>query len=266
MRRVTVNNVFRIDNDHGISHTSLRVQLRSAHCAIINSDSTFGRLVAPAGVCAGRKWCKIFLCLVVCLSGLLTYCWACPQNPVYLIERRMMRVATTVARRSWTAVRTPARSVVGTRTFATEATEEAGFGADEISLNLALPQGPLVNNVACKRVTVPGRGGTYGIQRNSPPMLSELKPGIVLVDYGREDMDRFFISGGFAFTHDNGTVEVSAPEGVRIEDIDPDLVRQKAEELRVAADNAAEGSVEEAEAHLGLEVYRAIGYELDIKV
>lgn len=181
----------------------------------------------------------------------------------------MFRVASSVVARRVTvaAARAPVtRAVVATRAFATEGDEAAAeFGDDQIMLNLALPTGSLVK-AACKRVTVPGRGGTYGIQRNSPAMLSELKPGTVLVDYGQDNFERFIIAGGFAFTHDDGRVEVSVPEGVRVEDIDADLVRQKADELRTAADNAADGSAEQAEANIGLEVYRAIGYELDIKV
>lgn len=180
--------------------------------------------------------------------------------PLCDIMFRVARTTTRVAARAWATTRAPVR-VAAVRGLATEV--EAA--EDQIMLNLALPHGSLVN-AACKRVTVPGRGGTYGIQRNSPPMLSELKPGVVLVDYGKDEPERYIISGGFAFTHENGNVEVSVPEGVRIEDVDPDLVRQKADELRAASDAAAEGSQAKAEAQLGLEVYRAIGYELDIKV
>lgn len=178
----------------------------------------------------------------------------------------MLRVASSGLRR---ALRAPvvARPAVAVRFQSGEAEEAVRtHSEDEVLLNFALPHTSLVANKAVKRVTVPGRGGTYGIQAKSPPMLSELKPGVVLVDYGSDELERFVISGGFAFTHADGRVEVSAPEGVRIEDVDADQVRIQADALRQAADAAADGSPEEAEALVGLEVCRAIGYELDMKL
>ena len=211
-----------------------------------------GGVAMLASTCAGQRGKLTTCCLDVAAVSCFQLCWVI-----------MFRVANTAVKRTWVACRAPVHRVVA-RTMATEAEEAAAtFGDDEIMLNLALPHGSLVK-AACKRVTVPGRGGVYGIQRNSPPMLSELKPGVVLVDYGRDEPERFIVAGGFAFTHEDGIVEVSVPEGVRVEDIDADLVRQKTDELRTIADGAADGSKEQAEANIGLEVYKAIGYELGI--
>lgn len=170
----------------------------------------------------------------------------------------MQRVQSMLTRRAvqWQAPKS-------VRCFAAESDEVA---ADMTVLNFSLPYASVIDNVPVKRVTVPGRGGTFGISAKTPEILSELKPGVVLVDNGKDEPQRFIIPGGFAFAHAGNKVDVSAPDAVAAEDIDADLLRTKAEEAKQAADAAASGSKEEAEANIALEVYKAIGFELDIKI
>mmetsp|Transcript_92646 Transcript_92646/g.257683 ORF Transcript_92646/g.257683 Transcript_92646/m.257683 type:complete len:180 (-) Transcript_92646:95-634(-) len=139
--------------------------------------------------------------------------------------------------------------------------EGSSDGNDSLLLTFAVPDKAIVDRQAVSRVTVPGRAGTYGIQRRSPPTLSELRPGIVDVEFeGKSESERYFIPGGFAFTHANNTVDVSAPEAVRLDDIDLDLLRQKSEEARLKQEAAAPGSREEAEAKVASEVYKALQF------
>lgn len=147
--------------------------------------------------------------------------------------------------------------------------EEAGdsLGDGEMRLNFSVPAHSIIANKPVFRVTVPGRAGTYGIQARSPASLSELRPGVVDVEFaGKDENVKYFIPGGFAFTHGDNSVDVSAPDAFLLEDIDADLVRSKAEELRQARDNAADGSFEEAEAKVGLEVYKALSHELGLGI
>ena len=51
-------------------------------------------------------------------------------------------------------------------------------------------------------------------------MLSELRPGVVHVEMEDGASEKYFIPGGFAFTHANGTLDISAPEGCKLDDID----------------------------------------------
>lgn len=75
--------------------------------------------------------------------------------------------------------------------------------AGELTLTLAVPARALVHKKAVKRVTLPGRGGTFGLEKNSPTMVSELRPGIVRVDNLDNTIEEYFIPGGFAFKHAN---------------------------------------------------------------
>jgi hypothetical protein len=55
----------------------------------------------------------------------------------------------------------------------------AGASSSGLVLNLAVPSRSLVANKVVKRVTVPGRGGVLGLQKDTPPVVAELRPGIV---------------------------------------------------------------------------------------
>eukprot|EP00500_Bicosoecida_sp_ms1_P009805 CAMPEP_0203823840 /NCGR_PEP_ID=MMETSP0115-20131106/50227_1 /ASSEMBLY_ACC=CAM_ASM_000227 /TAXON_ID=33651 /ORGANISM="Bicosoecid sp, Strain ms1" /LENGTH=185 /DNA_ID=CAMNT_0050732873 /DNA_START=49 /DNA_END=606 /DNA_ORIENTATION=- len=185
-----------------------------------------------------------------------------------------MAVAGRVAAR-WVraapAVRAPVlarRSIATTRAALAEEAEEAHANVDgDMLLTFAVPDKALVQKRAIFRVTVPGRAGTFGIQKRSPPMLAELRPGVVDVDFdGKGDSVQYFVPGGFAFTHADNTVDVSAPEAVLLEDIDADLVRSEAEKAKQAKDAAASGSPEEAKAAIASEVYKALGHALGVSV
>lgn len=157
------------------------------------------------------------------------------------------------------------RTVHTTRAALAEDVEDAA--SSEMLLTLAVPDKALVEKRPIFRVTVPGRAGTFGIQKRSPAMISELRPGVVDVDFdGKGDSVKYFVPGGFAFTHPDNRCDISAPEAVLLEDIDADLVRTKAEEARQAKDAATSGSKEEAQAAIALEVYKGIGHAVGISV
>jgi F0F1-type ATP synthase epsilon subunit len=68
-------------------------------------------------------------------------------------------------------------------------------GAD-LHLSLAVPSRVLVNNKVVSRVTLPGRGGVMGVERGVPPFGSELKPGVILVEYEKGEAEKFFVPVG----------------------------------------------------------------------
>ena len=106
-------------------------------------------------------------------------------------------------------------------------------------------------------MTVPGRDGALGIQKNSPPLLTELKPGVVRVDFNDNSASQeFFVPGGFAFKHANNVVDVSAPEGVKLDSVDQDALRAANAEATKALAAATLGSKAHAEAKIQLELYK----------
>jgi F-type H+-transporting ATPase subunit epsilon len=136
----------------------------------------------------------------------------------------------------------------------------------ELVLNFAVPSAGLVSKKEVKRVTLPGRDGSFGIEKNSPAMLSELRPGVVRVDYADNSTEDFFIPGGFSFKHAHNVMDVSAPEGVKLDQVDVEALRAANSEATKRRDAATAGSKEHAEAKLSLEVYRALAQALKVTV
>lgn len=156
-------------------------------------------------------------------------------------------------------------STAAARAAVSPAAAKAGV-LDELTLSLALPHRSLVANKAVLRVTVPGKDGVLGIEKNSPPLLSELKAGVIRVDYKDNTSEEFFVPGGFAFKHANNKMDVSAPEGVKLENVDVDVLRKEAGEAAKELAAAAPGSKPYAEARLALDLYKVLGQAVKITV
>jgi hypothetical protein len=73
-----------------------------------------------------------------------------------------------------------------------------------------------------------------------------------------------FIPGGFAFKHANNTMDISAPEAVKLEDIDVDALRAANSEAAKRLAAAGAGTRDAAEARAALEVYSALGKTLKV--
>ncbi len=147
------------------------------------------------------------------------------------------------------------------RRFATALKPNAPFRAfsdvapnAELVLNLAVPHTTLVGNAEVKMVTVPGRDGVFAVEKSSPPIISELRPGLLRVDHLSGEVQEFFVPGGFVFNHAGNKCDVSVPEGVSIEDIDTDRVRSELAAWNSKKAAAAAGSKQAAEADAALEV------------
>lgn len=145
------------------------------------------------------------------------------------------------------------------------AEEAAGAAAGNFVLNFSVPRQPLLQNEEVVRVTVPGRAGVYGIAKNSPPTVSELRPGVVSIDFAEKDREVFFIPGGFAFS-DKNSVDISTPEAVSLNDVDPEAVKREYEAAKAKKDAAQAGSKEAAQADIQIELYRSLAFELNISL
>jgi F-type H+-transporting ATPase subunit epsilon len=159
----------------------------------------------------------------------------------------------------------PALRLRSGETLRAAAAEEAAAASNtELTLNVAAPEGALVKGKVVKRVTLPGRGGVFGIEKNSPAMLSELRPGVIRVDHADGAAEEFFVPGGFAFKHKRNHMDVSCPEAAKLDQIDVDALRAANAQMTKAKDAAAAGSKEFVEASLALEVYKSLGQALKV--
>ncbi|KAA0147600.1 hypothetical protein FNF27_06287 [Cafeteria roenbergensis] len=144
--------------------------------------------------------------------------------------------------------------------------EAAAAEATELRLNLAVPARALISGAEVARVTLPGRAGRFGVEKSSPSMLAELRPGVVNVIHLDGRSEDFFVPGGFAFVHGDNRIDVSTPEGVRVEDLDADRVREMAAISSAKRDSTAAGTKDHAKAVVELEVYKEIGRAVGVNL
>ena len=145
---------------------------------------------------------------------------------------------------------------ISTTAAARAAPAAAAAASSDLVLNFAVPAKALVFKKVVTRVTLPGRDGAFGVEKNSPPLLSELKPGIVRVDHTDGSHEEHFIPGGFCFKHPSNVLDVSAPESLKVDQVDADALKAANAEAQKKKDAAPAGSKEANEAALALEVYR----------
>jgi F-type H+-transporting ATPase subunit epsilon len=88
-------------------------------------------------------------------------------------------------------------------------------------------------------VVVPGSEGLFGVLPRHTSMLSALAPGVVDVYEADVITERLFVVNGFAeVTGDRCTV--LAEDVIPIEELNPDALESKIEEMRVEARNASD--------------------------
>ena len=73
---------------------------------------------------------------------------------------------------------------------------------------------------------LPAVSGDFGVMPGHVPTISQLRPGVVAVHTELDkDVQKYFVSGGFAFAHADSSVEIAAVEAVPVEDLDPAAVK-----------------------------------------
>lgn len=73
---------------------------------------------------------------------------------------------------------------------------------------------------------LPAVSGDFGVMPGHVPIIAELRPGVVAVHKDLDkDVEKYFVSGGFAFAHADSSVEITAVEATKIEDLDPSAVK-----------------------------------------
>ncbi|KAL3837841.1 hypothetical protein ACJIZ3_022432 [Penstemon smallii] len=109
-------------------------------------------------------------------------------------------------------------------------------------------------------VIVPASTGQMGVLPGHVATIAELKPGILSVHEGNE-VNKYFLSGGFAFVHSNSVADIIAIEATPVDRIDPSLVQKGLAEFQ-QRQNSASTDVEKAEAQIGVDVHSALNAAL----
>ena len=108
-------------------------------------------------------------------------------------------------------------------------------------------------------VRLPGVSGEFGITAGHTPNVSQLVPGVVRV-YAEKDgeADEWFVSGGYAMTHPDNSLDVAAVEVCKLDDLDLGTVQSNLAEAKARMESAAEGSPERATAQIEVECNTAM--------
>ena len=85
---------------------------------------------------------------------------------------------------------------------------EAGAAAStSVKLNFNLPHEAIYSGASVAQVILPGQEGEYGVTANHVPYVAQLKPGLMQVihENNPSEPEKYFVAGGYAFTHPNST-------------------------------------------------------------
>jgi len=121
--------------------------------------------------------------------------------------------------------------------------------ADTLELELVSPESLLLSR-RVEMVVVPGADGDFGVLPGHAPLISNIRPGALIVFEGGKAVDRFFLAGGFAeVTPERCTI--LAEGAVLIADIDRAALEREIQDLReTAAQPADDGEAVAAAASL----------------
>ena len=136
---------------------------------------------------------------------------------------------------------------------------------DKLQFNFFVPHDTVCKGEAVDLVLIPAVTGDFGAMPGHVPTVAQLRPGVVTIHKELDkDIQKFFVSGGFAFIHADSTADVCAVEAVPLTDLDGDAVRAGLAEYtaKLASVQAKGDDYEIAAAQVGVEVYSAMNSAL----
>lgn len=168
---------------------------------------------------------------------------------------------------------TPLKNLTAVRRFAAAAAEtktpkkkEAKFVPvpQKLYVTLSTPANSFFRNKEVSSVSVPAVDGMIEYLYQSVQSGTQLKPGPVLIKHTDGQIEKFFVSGGFAFVTKDSFVNVNAVEAVKFADLDPN---EATKGLRQAeADMAAAATTEgKLKAQMEIETFSNVLLELGSK-
>ena len=110
-------------------------------------------------------------------------------------------------------------------------------------------------------VILPGMEGLFGIKANHVAVISQLKPGVVELHAGAE-VEKYFISGGWAYVHPDGITDIQALEIVTLDQVDHAAVKAA---LSAASSATATDDYDAAVNRTALDLYSALDAALEQK-
>jgi len=132
---------------------------------------------------------------------------------------------------------------------------------DLFPVNFFTPHSIITEAKQKDTVILPGTEGMFGVRATHVPVISQLRPGLVEMHAG-ELVEKYFISGGWAFVHPDGVTDIQALEAVTLDQVDPAAVKSA---LAAAMSAQSSDDVEAAVNRVAVELYSALDAALDQK-
>ncbi|XP_020092471.1 ATP synthase subunit delta', mitochondrial [Ananas comosus] len=130
----------------------------------------------------------------------------------------------------------------------------------KLTVNFVLPYQSEISNKEVDMVIIPATTGQMGVLPGHVATIAELKPGLLSVHEGNE-VNKYFVSSGFAFIHANSFADIVAVEAVPLDRIDSSLVQKGLADFTQKL-NSATTDLEKAEAQIGVDVHSALNAAL----
>ncbi|KAG6553207.1 hypothetical protein Mapa_005267 [Marchantia paleacea] len=130
----------------------------------------------------------------------------------------------------------------------------------KLTLNFILPYKFQIEAKEVDMVIIPATSGQMGVLPGHVRTMAELKPGLLSVHEG-DAVEKWFVSSGFAFMHENSVADLVVLEGVPLDQIDAEEVKKGLAHYTQLV-NTASTDLEKAKAQIGLEVHSAMSVAL----
>ncbi|KAM9962216.1 hypothetical protein ACTFIR_005113 [Dictyostelium discoideum] len=141
------------------------------------------------------------------------------------------------------------------RFFATEVSATS----DLLTFSLLSPHQTIYKDKKAQLVTLPGAKGIFGVAKNHVPRIAELKPGVIQINHENGDLEKFFISGGFAFVNPDASCYINTIEAVPIDQLDAEEVKSGLARYTQLYNDAQDENAK-AVALIGLETYQQMAF------
>lgn len=113
--------------------------------------------------------------------------------------------------------------------------------ADSFQFDLVSPERLLMSEQVAS-VVVPGSEGQFMVLADHAPVISTLKPGVVVIDGGEKAETRFFVRGGLAEVRPQG-LTILAERAIDLEALDAAAL---AEQIKNAEEDVADAADDNA--------------------
>ena len=132
---------------------------------------------------------------------------------------------------------------------------------EKMKLNFYLPHEIEFDGAEVASVEIPAVSGDFGVLPGHVPTVAQMRPGVVAVNVNDKETVKYFVSGGFAFTHADSTTDIMAVEAVPLDQLDSEAVKKGLADYQAKLVNAKD-DYEKASAQIGIEVCGAMNSAL----